>query len=114
VADHRASGDAALAAVDKLLADRPNRVGHDFSEATKRLTAYREALLASWGGPPSGPADRKRLSRLNAVISVVYGVHYPIGSPEWQPLQGARDELAALVEGPDDGARSLVSHLKSA
>jgi len=39
VVDHRASGDAALAAVDKLLADRPNRVGHDFSEATKRLTS---------------------------------------------------------------------------
>ncbi len=98
MADHRSAADEALAAVDKLLADRPKRVGHDFSEATKRLTAYRQALLASWGGPPSEPMDRKRLSRLNAVISVVYGTHYPIGSPEWEPLRGARDELARLVD----------------
>ena len=102
VADRNAAGEAALAAVDKLLADRPKRVGHDFSEATQRLTAYRAALLAGWGGPPSAPADRQRLSRLNAVISVVYGTHYPIGSPKWKPLEGARDELAAVVR-TDEG-----------
>ena len=102
MADHHAAATAALAAVDKLLADRPNRSGHDFSEATQRLTAYRAALLASWGGPPSRPDERQRLSRLNAVISVVYGTHYPIGSPKWESLEDAREELAALARS-DDG-----------
>ena len=95
--DRSTAAEAALAALDNLLADRPNRAGHDFSEATKRLTGYREALLAFWGGPPSAPADRALLSRVNAVISVVYGTHYPIGSPKWDSLQGARDELAVIV-----------------
>ncbi len=101
MADRNEAAKAALAAVDKLLADRPRRVGHDFSAATQRLTAYRAALLASWGGLPSAFASRQRLSRLNAVISVVYGTHYPIGSPKWEPLESAREELAAVVRSED-------------
>ncbi len=98
MADRRAAAEAALAAVDRCLADKPKRIGHDFSAATKRLTAYRRILLEGWGGAPSDPADRQHLSRLNAVISVVYGTHYPIGSPKWDPLAKARDELAALAQ----------------
>ena len=31
----------ALAVIDKLLAEKPEKVGHDFSEATRRLVAWR-------------------------------------------------------------------------
>jgi hypothetical protein len=87
----------ALEALDKLLAERPDHDTHDFSEATRRLTRLREALLREWGGPPEEAARRRRLARLNAVISVVYGTHYPIGSPKWEHLQRARDDFAALA-----------------
>ena len=91
------SGAEALAALDKLLRDRPDRIGHDFSAATERLTAYRRAVLARWGEAEPDATGRARLARLNAVISIVYGTHYPIGSPKWEPLEAARNDFAALA-----------------
>lgn len=87
----------ALAALDKLLADRPDRVLDDFSEATRRLTALRDALIAEWRGDAENAERMQRLGTLNAVISIVYGTHYPIGSPKWEQLEQARDAFEAFA-----------------
>ncbi len=87
------SASEALAALDRLLADRPDRVTHDFSAATRALTDYRAALLRA-GILAGRPA---LLGRLNAVISVVYGTHYPVTTPKWESLEQARAALAELA-----------------
>ncbi|HEX4262102.1 MAG TPA: hypothetical protein VHY76_13480 [Acetobacteraceae bacterium] len=90
------AGDV-LARLDRLLADRPHRIGHDFSEATRCITALRQQMILDLrrGDAPAGTEDR--LARLNAVLSVVVGTHYPIGAPKWAHMQSARDAFAELA-----------------
>ena len=88
---------ATLAALDQLLADQPARVMQHFSDALQRLTAYRERLIAEVRDTQGGSAGAHRLSRLNAVISVVYSTQFSVGAPRWLALQQARTELAALA-----------------
>src|SRR5579875_2950917 len=66
-----------LARLDKLLADRPHRIGHDFSEATRALTALRDRLVLHMRAGDAPPEAAETLARLNAVLSVVVGTHYP-------------------------------------
>ena len=89
-------GTGALQAVDKLLADRPEKVGHDFSEATRRLTAYRDAMITRWRQTRS-EADRRQLERINATLSVVVGGQFPIGSVPWPQIERARADLADVI-----------------
>jgi formate dehydrogenase major subunit len=100
------TGQDVLARIDKLLADRPSRVTHDFSAATTCLTEYRERVirrLREKGSPPDG---RERLARLNAVLSVVVGTHYPVGSPKWEHLEKARHSFAGLIGELQDAGLS--------
>jgi hypothetical protein len=93
-------GAAALASLDQLLAERPDRVGADFSAATRHLAAYRDALAAEWRRTAS-QTDRARLASVNAVISVVVGGHYPLGDIPWPHIEKARSLLvrAAQLDG---------------
>lgn len=86
-----------LARLDKLIADRPHRIGHDFSEATRCLTALRERMIGLLREGNAPPETAGRLARLNAVLSVVVGTHYPVGAPKWPHLQRARDSFAELA-----------------
>ncbi len=88
---------AALAALDQLLADRPAREMQHFSDAMQRLGLYREALITKLREAPGESIGKHQLSRLNAVISVVYSTQFAVGSPRWAALEQARDEFAALV-----------------
>ncbi len=91
-------GQASLEALDTVLADKPHKIGHDFSAAMKHLCAYRDHLIAKQRG--SGPThiSRERLARLNAVISTVMAGHFPLGPVPWQEIEQARGELAGLIQ----------------
>jgi len=91
------SGQEVLQRIDKLLADKPDRIGHDFSSATIALCNYRRAMLQRLGNGTPSQKDVDRLNQLNSVISVVYGTHYPIGGPKWEPLEHARESFASLI-----------------
>ncbi|MBV9251352.1 MAG: hypothetical protein JO227_19145 [Acetobacteraceae bacterium] len=90
------AGLASLRALDKVLAEKPEKVGHDFSEATRCLVSYREELISAWRSSRS-VADRGRLLQLNAVLSAVMGGHFPLGPVPWTHVQKARDSLAELI-----------------
>lgn len=90
-------GTAALQAVDKVLEDQPDKVGHDFSAATRAVVQYRNALAATWR-QSQDESDRQRLAQVNAVLSVVVGGHFPLGGVPWPHLHKAREQLSALVE----------------
>lgn len=86
----------ALAAIDEALSHRPRQTGHDFSAATRCLTALREQVIAELRRNPTAER-RDQLQRLNAVISVVYGGQFPIGAVPWDQVQQARDALVRLL-----------------
>lgn len=89
-------GTRALGWIDKLLAERPKKESHDFSEATRCLTAYRDELVEDWRASRSA-TDRQRMGKVNAVLSVIVGGHYPRGDIPWQEIEQARGELKGLV-----------------
>lgn len=89
-----AAGPRALAMLDRLLAERPHRSGHDFSETTRCLTAYRDELIAQ---VRAGHLERRLLEEINAVLSVVVGGHFPLGPVPWTHIEQARDRLAGLL-----------------
>lgn len=93
----RISSDAVLRGLDRLLAERPGRETAGLSEVTRCLTAYREQVTRRVRQKGNPPGSLNRLARLNAVISALYGVHYPIGRPPWPLLQQARDSFAAVA-----------------
>ncbi len=91
-------GTEALRAIDKLLSERPEKVGHDFSEATRKISAYRDALIRQWRQSQS-EGDRRNLERSNATLSVIVGSQFPIGSVPWPQIERAREDFAALLRG---------------
>lgn len=97
-------GEAALRAIDKLLQDQPRKVGEDFSEAIRLVTEVRNELIDRHRRAEPDEAGRRRLARLNAVLTVLIAGHYPLGKVPWTHIQNARHSFAAvLAEG--DGTR---------
>jgi hypothetical protein len=86
----------ALQAIDKLLRDRPEKVGHDFSEATRLLCAWRDRPTELWRRTQAEP-DRRNLERVNAAISVIVGGQFPLGSVPWPAIEKVRNDLATLA-----------------
>lgn len=97
-ADASRPGARALHLLDKLLTERPERVGHDFSEATRCLSAYRDELIAIWRRTLDA-ADKRRLDQVNAVLSVVIGGHYPLGPVPWPEIEKARRMFVSVMNG---------------
>lgn len=89
-------GHTALRLVDKLLAERPTKVGHDFSEATRCLAAFRDELIHHSRANPSSQ-DRERLAKVNTVLAVIVGAHFPLGEIPWSQIEKARGLLAATL-----------------
>ena len=82
-----------MAALDRALEDRPDKIYHDLAEAVRCLVQLRNELTA--GRREGEPGDR--LERCNAVLSMVIGGEYPLAGLRRDRLQKARDELASLL-----------------
>ncbi|GJE52755.1 hypothetical protein GOFOIKOB_5829 [Methylobacterium tardum] len=92
-------GRRALSALDTVLARKPQRDDDKLSEATADLTKFRDAIIAERrGGGIQSAEERQHLAHLNAVLSVVLGVHFPLGETPWDELQRARSWLSDLVK----------------
>jgi hypothetical protein len=89
-------GHIALRIIDKLLAERPVKVGHDFSEATRCLSAFRDELIDRGRHNPSS-LDHKRLASVNTVLAVIVGAHFPLGEIPWSKVEQARSLLATAL-----------------
>ena len=84
---------AAVAALDRALADRPDQIYHDLAEVVRCLVQLRAELTARLR---DGEPDY-RLERCNAVLSMVIGGEYPLAGLRRDRMQKARDELATLL-----------------
>jgi hypothetical protein len=102
-------GAAALAALDRAIDDRPDRIYGDLSQAVRCLVRLRDQLIAERrrdggraGPAPRGPAARgpqtdDRLERCNAILSVVSGAEFPLEGVRHERIAKAREELARLL-----------------
>jgi hypothetical protein len=73
-----------------VLADRPDKVGHDFSPATRNLTAWRNA---------------------GAAISVIPGGGFRWGRCRWREIERAWQNLSDLADqhSTDAGSSSYAT-----
>jgi hypothetical protein len=103
-------GAAALAALDRALDDRPDKIYDDLSQAMRVLVRLRNQLIAERrssgqragptprGGAARGPQTDDRLERVNAILSVVSGGEYPLQGVRRERIEQARDALAQLLK----------------
>lgn len=89
-------GHKALEALNQALAKKPKTDGDAFTRATMCLSKFREEMIAGQHGGASSGAD-ERLGRVNAVIAVVMGGHFPLGDVPWDELEKAQCWLKQLV-----------------
>jgi hypothetical protein len=92
-----ANAEQALAIIDKVLETKPHVEGHELSTAAHVLSQLRDGMASRQREAGATPDSRRRLEHVNAVISVVLGVHFPLGSVPWDELEKARDWLAGLA-----------------
>jgi formate dehydrogenase major subunit len=95
------NGWEALAAIDQVLADRPNKVGHDFSAATHHLAIWRDTLVQRWRYS-AAENDRRALETVNVALSVILGGQFPLGQVPWPEIERVRQELRALASAEAD------------
>jgi hypothetical protein len=86
------AGRTALSKLDAVLAARPKKDDHALCEITALACVFRDALIPTAGS--GGAEGRERLSHINAVLSVVAGMHYPLSQAPWDELVKARGWLA--------------------
>jgi len=79
-----------------VLADRPNKVGHDFSVAIRHLAIWRDALAQRWR-QSAAEIDRRALERVNAALSVILGGQFQLGQVPWPEIERVREDLRSLA-----------------
>lgn len=95
-ADH--PGRKALVHVRRILEQKPTKDDHELSFLTRCLAAFREEMIErNRATPPSAEAN-ECLMHLNAIVSVVMGMHFPLGQPPWEEFEKADAWLETLVE----------------
>jgi hypothetical protein len=87
----------ALSSLDQALTAKPVVDGQAFSAATYQLCKVRDDLARQQREEGPSEASRKRLERVNGVISVVLAGHFPIGAVPWDELDRARGWLADIA-----------------
>ncbi len=92
------AGAAALAALDRALDDRPDKIYDDLSQAVRALVRLRDELIAEHRRD-GRRADDDRLERVNAILSVVSGGEYPLQGIRRERIEQAREKLAGLLQG---------------
>jgi hypothetical protein len=84
---------AAVAALDRALDDRPDKIYEDLAKVVRYLVQLRTELTV---GRREGELD-DCLERCNAVLSMVIGGEYPLAGNRRDRVRKARDELASLL-----------------
>ena len=95
------AGWEAIAAIDQLLADRPDKVGHDFSVAVRHLAIWRDLLVKSRRHSPTR-RDHRALEQVNAAISVILGGQFPLAKVPWPEIARVRQQLDELPHDEAD------------
>ena len=90
-------GHKALKHFARILEQKPHKDDYELSRVAICLSAFREELIEVQRASAVTADDRVRLSHLNAIISVVMGMHFPLSSPPWEEFGKAQAWLLELV-----------------
>ncbi len=96
-------GRESLKHAQRILEQKPHKDDHALSHLTRCLGEFRERLIQA-DRRGSHPEDRQRLSHLNAIISIVMAMHFPIGQAPWTEYEKAcnwLEEIVRATEGLD-------------
>ena len=89
---------AAVAALDKVVEERPSEEHEYLVEAVRCVTRLRDRLIAERRAGDTSQNLRDRLDHTNAVLSVIVGGQYPLVGVRRERVQHARDLLKELFE----------------
>ena len=95
-------GRRSLQHLARILEQKPTKDDHELSALTRCLAPFREELIAMNRREAPSQEARECLMHLNAIVSVVMAMHFPIGQPPWEELAKAQawlETLVARVEG---------------
>lgn len=82
----------------RILEQKPTKDDHELSALTRCLAPFREELIEKNRGEAPSPEARECLMHLNAIVSVVMAMHFPIGQPPWEEFAKAQAWLETLVQ----------------
>lgn len=91
-------GRKALAHTSKVLEQRPFKDDDELSLATQCLSRFRAELIDKQRHHSATATDRERLARLNAIVALVMGMHFPIGDAPWDEFEKVQSWLEELTE----------------
>ncbi len=95
-------GRKSLRHLARVLEQKPSKDDHELSSLTQCLAEFREDLIRRNMVEAPSHGKRECLMHLNAIVSVVMGMHFPIGNPPWEEFEKTQDwlkDLVASVEG---------------
>ncbi len=87
----------ALAGIDHVLAQQPQKDDETLTEVVKQLCIFRDELIAVSSRPDRTHEDAQRLTHANAILTSVLAIQFPLGEVPWHELAKARDWLAQLT-----------------
>ena len=91
-------GREALKHVARVLEQKPKKDDHELSSLTQCLAQFRKELIERNKAEKASHEARECLMHLNAVVSVVMGMHFPLGQPPWEEFAKAQGWLETLVK----------------
>jgi hypothetical protein len=92
----RQAAEAALRRLDRLLAERPQEVHEDLSEAVRGIVAIRDDLICRLRADGGG---RDLLDHVNKLLSIAVGAEFPVTGLHWDRVETTRDMLRAMLAG---------------
>lgn len=87
--------DAAVAALDRALDDRPDHIHDDLSAAVRCVAALRDELIERKHAAAEAP---DRLARVNALLSQLVAAEYPLDGVRRQRIEQVRGQIADLCK----------------
>lgn len=83
-----------IASLDQAIAAAPKRDGYAFSDAVIQLSIVRDELAERDGRRTED--SRRRLTKLNAILSTILAGHFPLGDVPWDEVRNARGWLIEM------------------
>lgn len=91
-------GQKALQHLARVLEQKPTKDDHELSLLTQCLAPFREELIERNRREAASHDARECLMHLNAIVSVVMAMHFPVGQPPWGEFEKAQGWLETLVQ----------------
>jgi hypothetical protein len=93
----------AMAAIETVLDDRPDKIYQEISDAVCSLIRVRDRLIEEQRAGDSSIDTDEWLHRINGVISATISIEYPLAGTRWQRVKMVHDGLKqALAATPTE------------